>query len=41
VKLQRYGIRQSGERYYIPKLGRISMREMVKIVEAFNEWRRK
>jgi hypothetical protein len=41
VKLQRYGIRQSGERYYLPKLGRISMREMVKIVEAFNEWRRK
>lgn len=40
IKLQRYGISKAGERYYIPKLGRLSMREMVQIVAAFEEWRK-
>jgi len=39
IQLQRFGVKQSGERYYGPKLGRLSVREIQQVVEAFSEWK--
>ena len=39
IKLARYGVKQSGERYYLPKLKRLSLREMQQIAEAFSAWK--
>lgn len=40
VQLRRFGIKKSGERYYIPKLQRLSMLEMQGIIDAWAEYRR-
>jgi len=39
VKLNRYGVKKSGERYYLPQLKRLSIREMQQISDAFAEWK--
>lgn len=39
VSLQRYGVKKSGEKYYLPKMGRLSVREMQQVAEAFAEWK--
>lgn len=41
VQLRRYGVKQSGERYYIPKLGRLSMLEMQGVLDAWTEFNRR
>ena len=35
IKLQRFGTKKSGEKYYVAKLQRLSIREMQQIVDAF------
>ena len=39
IKLQRFGVKQSGGRYYLPKLGRLSLREMQQVADAFEAWK--
>ena len=39
IKLQRFGVKKSGERYYLPKLQRLSIREMQQIADAFAAWK--
>ena len=39
IKIQRYGVKKSGEKYYLPKSGRLSLREMQQITDAFKTWK--
>lgn len=39
IKLQRCGVKKSGDRYYLPKLGRLSIREMQQVTDAFEAWK--
>jgi hypothetical protein len=39
VQLRRFGIKKSGERYYIPKLQRLSLLEMQGIIDAWTDFR--
>lgn len=38
VQFMRFGHKKSGERYYIPKLGRLLPEEMTAIVAAWNDY---
>lgn len=40
ISMHRFGMKKNGERYYIPKLGRLSVREMQQVVEAFSTWKK-
>jgi len=39
IKLQRCGVKKSGDRYYIKEWKRLSVRETQQIADAFEAWK--